>query len=87
VPKRKTIIVAAFTPEAVLKRKIRAHLRKLGFKKAPGGTLLPPSSAKENVRALHLEQRKALPKSQREFIRRAFPELKKYFAEGHDIDP
>ncbi|MGA7451766.1 MAG: hypothetical protein WBW73_11030 [Rhodoplanes sp.] len=35
--KRKSAVVAAFTPEAVLKREIRAHLRKLGFHSARAG--------------------------------------------------
>ena len=62
--KKKTLIIGAFTPETVLKRKIRAHLRKLGFHKSADGALLPPSSSKDSVRALHFEQ-------QREFVRRA----------------
>jgi hypothetical protein len=35
--KKKTPIVAAFTQEAILKRKVRAHLRKLGFDKSDDG--------------------------------------------------
>ncbi len=85
--KKKTTVVAAFTPEAILKRKIRAHLRKLGFNKARDGSLLAPSSSKEAVRALHSEQRKAALKAQRAFVKRALPELKHHFAEGHEIDP
>ena len=56
--KRKTPVISAFTLEANLKRKIRAHLRKLGFEKAPGGALKPPSSSKESIRTLHQEQRR-----------------------------
>lgn len=85
--KKKTAIIGAFTPEAVLKRKIRAHLRKLGFHKSADGALLPPSSSKESIRALHFEQRKAGLKAQREFVRRALPKLQHYFAEGDEIDP
>jgi hypothetical protein len=85
--KRKSAVVAAFTPEAVLKRKIRAHLRKLGFHRGPGGTLVPPSTSKESVRALHYEQRKAGLKKQREFVQRVLPKLQHYFAEGSDVDP
>ena len=80
-------VVAAFTPEATLKRKIRAHLRKLGFHKGPGGTLVPPSTSKESVRALHYEQRRAGLKQQREFVQRVLPELQQYFAEGSEVDP
>jgi hypothetical protein len=85
--KKKTPIIGAFTQEAILKRKVRAHLRKLGFDKSDDGKLLPPSSSKESIRSLHSEQRKAGLKSEREFIRRALPELQHHFAEGRDIDP
>lgn len=85
--KKKTAIIAAFTPEAILKRKIRAHLRKLGFQKSQHGALLPPSSSKDSIRALHFEQRKAGLKAQRDFVQRAFPRLKHHFAEGSEIDP
>lgn len=85
--KRKSAVVSAFTPEAILKRKIRTHLRKLGFQKGPGGTLVPPSTAKESVRALHYEQRRAGLKEQREFVQRVLPELQHYFAEGGEVDP
>jgi len=85
--RKKTIIAGPFTPEAILKRKIRTHLRKLGFRKSPDGSLLPPSVSKESVRALHFEQRKAGLKAQREFVQRAFPELQHHFAKGSEIDP
>jgi len=85
--KKKPSVIAAFTPEAVLKRKIRAHLRKIGFSKSGDGSLLPPSSSKETVRELHADQRKAILKTQRAFVKDAYPKLKHYFAEGKDIDP
>jgi hypothetical protein len=69
--KKKPAIIGAFTPEAILKRKVRAHLRKLGFHKSPGGALLPPSTSKQSIRALHFEQRKAGLKAQREFVQLA----------------
>ena len=85
--KRKSAVVVAFTPEAILKRKIRTHLRKLGFHRGLGGTLVPPSTSKESVRALHSEQRKAGLKKQRAFVQRVLPELQNYFAEGSEVDP
>jgi hypothetical protein len=85
--KKKTAVVAPFTPEAILKRKIRGHLRKLGFKKAADGALQPPSSSKEGVRSLHAEQRRTLLRAERSFVQRAYPRLKSYFAEGHEVDP
>jgi len=85
--KKKTAIIGAFTPEAILKRKIRAHLRKLGFRKSPDGALLPPSSSKESIRAPHFEQRKAGLKAQRRFVQRAYPALQHHFAKDSEIDP
>jgi hypothetical protein len=85
--KRKPPVIVAFSPEAVLKRKVRTHLTKLGFHKSPDGSLLPPSSSKETVRELHSDQRKDVLKAQRDFVRKAYPKLKHYFAEGTDIDP
>lgn len=85
--KKKSAVVSAFTPEANLKRKIRAHLRKLGFERTGRGALKPPSSSKETVRALHQEQRKTIIKEQRRFLSEALPALSKHFANGHEIDP
>lgn len=85
--KKKSTVVAAFTPEAILKRKIRAHLRKIGFHKGPGGSLVPPSTSKASVRALHFEQRRAGLKKQSAFVQRALPKLQHHFAEGGEVDP
>jgi hypothetical protein len=56
--KKKQAVISAFTLEANLKRKVRSHLRKLGFTRSPDGALKPPSLAKEGIRALHQEQRR-----------------------------
>lgn len=85
--KSKSTVVAAFTPEAVLKRKIRAHLRKLGFQRGPVGALVPPSTSKETIRALHQAQRKSGLKAERAFVKRTIKELEHHFAEGSEIDP
>ena len=85
--KRKFVVVSAFTPEANLKRKVRTHLRKLGFERTQDGALKPPSSSKETVRALHQEQRKAILKEQRHFLTQALPVLAKHFANGDEINP
>ena len=85
--KKKSVVVSAFTLEANLKRKIRTHLRKLGFKRTEGGALKPPSSSKETIRALHQEQRKAILKEQSRFLSAALPALFKHFANGDEIDP
>ena len=85
--KKKPVVVSAFTEEAKLKRKVRTHLRKLGFVNAGGGSLKPPSTSKETIRTLHQEQRKAILRDQRTFVRDALPRLSKYFANGDEIDP
>lgn len=85
--KRKVTIVSALTTEANLKRRVRSHLKKLGFAKAPDGSLVPPSSSKEAIRALHQDQRKSLLKSQRHFIQENLPKLAAHFANGSEVDP
>jgi hypothetical protein len=84
---KRSIVVSAFTEEAKLKRRVRAHLRKLGFVNAGGGSLRPPSTSKETIRALHHEQRKAIFREQRDFVRSALPKLRIHFANGAEIDP
>jgi Domain of unknown function (DUF4338) len=85
--KKKSVVISAFTPEARLKRKIRAHLRKLGFVHAPDGSLAPQSSSKESIRALHLEQRRDRLKSHKIFVQDLLPKLETYFANGSEIEP
>src|SRR6266511_1502036 len=84
---KKSVIVSAFSAEATLKRKIRNHLRKLGFTRGPDGSLVAPASSKQSIRQLHFEQRKARLKSQWEFVQSALPNLLHFFASGSDVDP
>ena len=84
---KKSVVVSAFSEEAKLKRRIRDHLKKLGFVSAGDGSLKPPSNSKESIRALHQEQRKAILGQQRDFIRSVLPKLGCYFANGAEIDP
>jgi Domain of unknown function (DUF4338) len=85
--KKKSVVITAFTPEARLKRRIRAHLRKLGFNHGPDGSLVAPPSSKENIRALHLEQRRDGLKAERKFVQSVLPKLETYFANGSEIEP
>src|SRR5215472_2230713 len=85
--KKKRAVIAALTLEANLKRKVRLHLRKLGFAKGPDGALKPPSLAKEGIRALHQEQRESWLRSQQVLVVSALPKLIRHFAEGSEIDP
>lgn len=82
----KTVI--HITPrEATLRRKIRRHLRKLGFHKSKEGNLEVTGSGKDVVRALHSPQRDDRLVANANFITRRSPKLLRYFASGHDIDP
>jgi len=47
--KVKGAVARAFTPDALLKRSIRAHFTRLGFTKSNDGTLLLPGTGKEVV--------------------------------------
>jgi hypothetical protein len=85
--KKRAVVVSAFTLEARLKRRIREHLRKLGFERGPGGALVAPSSSKESIRALHFEQRRDGLRDHRAFVRAALPKLETYFANGSEVDP
>ncbi|MGF1628545.1 MAG: Druantia anti-phage system protein DruA [Kiloniellaceae bacterium] len=80
-------IVPAFSPEANLKRRVRAHLRTLGFSKDSSGHLIPPAASKESVRALHRIQRRERLRAQKEFIKDQLETLRQHFAAGTDIDP
>src|SRR6185437_8022957 len=85
--RKRPAVVAAFSDDAVLKRKIRLHLKKLGFERADDGSLRPPSCDKQTVRDLHADQRRVVLQDHRAFVQDQFPTLKNYFAEGKDIVP
>ena len=84
--KRKAVITVPMR-EATLKKRLRSHLRSLGFTKSDDGVLMPPGSGKDVIRTIHGVQRDdRLAVSQR-FISERFSQLIKYFASGPDIDP
>ncbi len=72
--------------EAKLKRQVRAHLRAAGFTRDDDGRLQPPSLDKAAYRALHLPQRMARLRKELPFVKKVWPQLSRYFAEGADID-
>ncbi|KRB96408.1 hypothetical protein ASE11_17720 [Hydrogenophaga sp. Root209] len=80
-------IARIFTPEAKLKKGIRAHFTRLGFTKADDGTLILPEGGKEVVRQLHAGQRAERLRDSREFLKRALPEALPHFASGAELDP
>src|SRR5215471_7792139 len=83
--KRKVITIS--TREATLKKRLRSHLRSLGFTKNDEGILVPPGSSKDVIRAIHGVQRDDRLAANDKFISDRFAHLIKYFASGHEIDP
>lgn len=73
--------------EASLKRELRRHLQKLGFKKSEDGVLRIEGDSKEVIRALHGPQREDRLEANRRFLTERCPGLLKHFAEGREVDP
>jgi hypothetical protein len=82
----KTNIIPVFTPEALLKRRVRDHLHRLGFTRDPLGALIAPDAGKESVRSLHRAQRRDKLIAQKAFLREQLPNLLRHFAAGGDIE-
>jgi hypothetical protein len=83
--KRKAIIVVS-TRVATLKKRLRSHLKSLGFHKAADGTFTAPGASKDVIRTIHSVQRDDRLAVNRDFISGHFSNLIKYFASGKDID-
>ena len=79
-------IVRVNTREASLRRKIRRHLRKLGFHKTEEGSLEINGSGKDVIRALHSSQRVERLAANADFIARRAPDLLRYFASVREVD-
>jgi Domain of unknown function (DUF4338) len=82
-----TPIAQPFSPEAKLKRKIRAHFTELGFTKAPDGTLFRPDAGKESIRQLHRVQRKERIDGADRLLKDFLPDALSSFACGQEIIP
>ncbi len=70
-----------------IKRNLRRHLKSIGFEKDDDGLLRPPAMTKECFRNLHVSQRDAKLAEEAEFIRKTWPILKIYFANGTEVVP
>jgi hypothetical protein len=84
--KRKSVITVSMR-EATLKKRLRSHLRSLGFTKSDDGVLMPPGSGKDVIRTMHAVQRDDRLAVSRRFISERFSQLIKHFASGPDIHP
>ena len=73
--------------EASLKKRLRRHLKSLGFQKDPDGFLVPPGTGKEAVRTIHAAQREDRLEASEAFISARFSKLIGYFASGDEVDP
>jgi Domain of unknown function (DUF4338) len=80
-------VARAFTPEAKLKRKIRAHFTRLGFAKGNDGTLERSETGKESVRLLHRVQRDERIQASAHLLTEFLPDALSNFADGSEIDP
>ncbi len=83
--KRKAVIVVS-TRVATLKKRLRSHLKSLGFHKDDDGTFTAPGASKDVIRTIHSVQRDDRLAVNRDFISGHFSNLIKYFASGKDID-
>ncbi len=80
-------IARVFTPEAKLKRNIRAHFTRLGFTKAKDGALVLPEGGKDLVRRLHSSQRAERLAGANALLHTYMPDVLRHFANGSEIDP
>ena len=87
MPSKSRNIVRVASREANLKRKLRAHLRNLGFTKSDDGVLQVSGSSKEIVRNLHRAQREERLKANRAFFASKGGNLLGHFASGNQVDP
>ncbi|MBO1225628.1 MAG: DUF4338 domain-containing protein [Candidatus Scalindua sediminis] len=80
-------LIPLLTIESQIKRKLRYHLKKIGFKRSSNGMLEPLGKSKNIYREMHSIQRLKLLKSESSFIKTNAPKLINYFASGSEIDP
>ncbi len=74
-------------PEAILKYRIRRHFTRMGFIKADDGSLVPPGTDKEVIRAFHSPQRSERLQESAAFLERVLPRALPLFANGWELDP
>lgn len=85
--KSKGTVIEIQAGEALLKRKIRRHLKRVGFERDESGVLYLPADSKDAIRAAHQLQRTERSTKQKDFLRTKFAKLSQYFATGAEIDP
>lgn len=73
--------------EASIRRRLRWHLRELGFARRGQTAIAPPADEKAALRALHRRRRSEHLREERTFIREAYPRLAHHFASGSELRP
>src|SRR5262249_4927475 len=84
--KRKNVVTVSMR-EVSLKRRLRRHLKDLGFERDQDGALVPPGTGKDVVRTIHSPQRDERLRINQTFLSERLPKLLKHFASGEDVDP
>ena len=85
--KNNSSVISIPAREASLRRKVRRHLRSLGFHKSADGTLEVDAHEKDLVRNLHSPQRIDRLSANAHFISRRASKLLRFFASGREVDP
>lgn len=84
--KKRKAVISVSTREATLKKRLRRHLRALGFHKTDEGVFAPPGTGKDVIRTIHTVQRGDRLAANQNFISEHFSTLIKHFASGKDIN-
>jgi hypothetical protein len=84
--KNGSTVITVSTRKAALKRRLRLHLRSLGFYKSEDGSLTPPGSGKDAIRTIHSVHRADRLALNQGFIDRRYEKLAHYFASGDEVD-
>jgi hypothetical protein len=79
-------VIKLLVREAQLRRRVRAHLKKLGFGKDENGELVPPNLDKEGYRELHAPQRAERLAEEAKFLDSQKRDLIRYFACGAEVN-
>ena len=85
--RKQPAIISLDARKTSLRRKVRRHLRTLGFRKSDQGALEIAGSDKDVIRAIHSSQRQERLSSSEQFLSQRAPTLFKYFASGREVDP
>lgn len=85
--KKKRNVARVGLREAALKRRIRRHLKSLGFQKSRYGGFEVHGTDKDIIRSIHSHHRNGRVAANQRFIDEQLPDLIEYFASGDEVDP